>query len=79
MEDGPGGYRNLASTLLAKEQATRHFPSAASAAFGALEPIGPSEGSQISDACFLGGEAVPEFRQIARVVFHAPTLQVVGG
>ena len=79
MEDCPGGYRNLVSTLLAKEQATRHFPFAASAAFGALESIGPSEGSQISGACFFRGEAVPEFRQSARVVFHARTLQVVGG
>lgn len=78
MKDGPGGYRKLVSTLFAKEKTTRHFPSATSA-FGALKSIGPSEGSQVSDACFFRGKAVPEFRQIARVVFHARTLQVVGG
>ena len=79
MENSPGGYRNLGSTLLAKEQATRHFPSAASTAFRALETIRPSKGSQVSGACFFRGEAVPEFRQSSRVVFHTRTLHVVGG
>jgi hypothetical protein len=79
MENSPRSNRNLAPTILTQEQAARHFPSAASAAFDASEPIRPSEGGQVCGASFFRGKAVPEFRQIARVVFHTRILHVGGG
>ena len=79
MEDGSGSYRDLVSTLLAKGRSPGHLPPAGSATFGALKTIRPSKGSQVSDACFFRGEAVPEFRQSARIVFHTQILHVVFG
>jgi hypothetical protein len=77
MEDSPRGYRSLLSTLLAKKQSTRHFPSVASAALRTFKPIRPSEGDQVGGASFFCSKTVSEFRQSTRVVFHDHTLQVV--
>src|SRR5258708_36375468 len=68
MEDRPGGHRNLMAATPAVHQVPSGDPGLARGAFGALEPLGPSQNRELLPAIRLRRKATVELPQGARVI-----------